>query len=324
MQNYNNFQKILHELCLGKKFIKKSLYEIEKIIFYRKNDWVKSSNHVFITGLPRSGTTALLNFIYLSDQFSSFLYEDMPFIMAPNIYSKIYKKKEIIRTERFHGDGILFDLNSPEAFDEVFFLTFNNEEIKKELVKFISLILKKNNKKRYLSKNNFNYKRISLLSTIFPNSTYLIPFRDPIKHSYSLLSQHLRFLKIQKENSFVLKYMNFLGHVEFGINHKSWNISKTNLKFSDINYWLDQWFIFYSDLFTKIHKVKNLYFICYEKLNDENYINKLKKKIELKSENNFNFKNSDNKISETIDTVILNRANELYKKLEIESRKLLI
>ena len=35
MQNYNKFQKILHDLILGSKFIKKSLYELEKKIFLK-------------------------------------------------------------------------------------------------------------------------------------------------------------------------------------------------------------------------------------------------------------------------------------------------
>ena len=59
MQNYNYLQKFLHDIILGKKFIKKSLYELEKLI-YLKNKHFTNDKHVFITGLPRSGTTVLL------------------------------------------------------------------------------------------------------------------------------------------------------------------------------------------------------------------------------------------------------------------------
>ncbi len=173
MQNYNYLQKFLHGLCLGNNLIKKSLFEVEKLLYYKKNDLIKHSNHVFISGLPRSGTTALLNFIYESKQFSSFCYEDMPFIMSPNIYSKINKKKEIEKKERYHNDGILFDLNTPEAFDEVFFLTINKKDIEKEFERFVSLILKKNNKIRYLSKNNFNYKRLDFLKRSFSKINFI-------------------------------------------------------------------------------------------------------------------------------------------------------
>ena len=52
MQNYNFFQKLLHDLTLGNNFVKKSFYEIEKIFFLKKI-YIKNEKHVFITGLPR-------------------------------------------------------------------------------------------------------------------------------------------------------------------------------------------------------------------------------------------------------------------------------
>ena len=56
MYNYNSIQKFLHDFVLNKKFINKSLFEIEKII-YLKNKDMRNQSHVFITGMPRSGTT---------------------------------------------------------------------------------------------------------------------------------------------------------------------------------------------------------------------------------------------------------------------------
>ena len=56
---------------------------------------------------------------------------------------------------------------------------------------YIQLILNSENKIRYLSKNNLNYKRIDLINSILPNSIFLIPIREPLQHSYSLLNQHL-------------------------------------------------------------------------------------------------------------------------------------
>ena len=61
----------------------------------------------------------------------------MPFILSPNI-SKFFNKKEISKKERLHGDGITFDINSPEALDEFFFN--NNEDfIKRELLNYLKL-----------------------------------------------------------------------------------------------------------------------------------------------------------------------------------------
>ena len=140
MQNYSNIQKFLHDFVLSKKIVNKSLFELEKIIYLKNKDIINQS-HVFITGLPRSGTTSLLNFLFSSDEYASLKYRNMPFVLSPN-FSKLFNKKNTPKKERVHGDGITFDIDSPEAFDEVF---FNNDEefVKNELVNYIQLILVK-------------------------------------------------------------------------------------------------------------------------------------------------------------------------------------
>ena len=124
MQNYIYFQKFLHDFILNKKFINKSLFEIEKMIFLKNNN-VDKKTHVFITSLPRSGTTSLLNFLYSSNSFASLTYKNMPFILSPH-FSNFFNKRNTLKKERMHKDGIIYDINSPEAFDEIFF--DNNED----------------------------------------------------------------------------------------------------------------------------------------------------------------------------------------------------
>ena len=86
MQNYSFIQRTLHDLLLSNSFLKKSLYEIEKMIFLKnKSSKLEKEKHIFISGLPRSGTTALLNFLYSTNKFTSLTYRNMPFIMAPNL-----------------------------------------------------------------------------------------------------------------------------------------------------------------------------------------------------------------------------------------------
>ena len=47
---------------------------------------------MFITGLPRAGTTSLLNFLFSLDEYGSLTYNNMPFILSPN-FSKLFHKK---------------------------------------------------------------------------------------------------------------------------------------------------------------------------------------------------------------------------------------
>ena len=155
-------------------------------------------NHVFVSGLARSGTTILLNAIHESNEFASLSYKDMPFILAPNLWSKLSFKKNIDLVERAHGDGIRVSVESPEAFEEVFWMTFDEYDMDMKSLKIMCNKIR-NIKRKYLSKNNQNIRRLELISKIFPHSKILIPFRNPIQHSYSLLSQHKSLLKTQRK-----------------------------------------------------------------------------------------------------------------------------
>ena len=312
MQNYSNIQKFLHDFVLSKKIINKSLFELEKLIYLKNRD-ITNESHVFITGLPRSGTTALLYFFYSSNEFSSLTYNNMPFILSPN-FSKLIYKKNITKKKRLHGDAIDYDNNSPEALDEVF---FNNdvEFVKNELANYIQLILFSNKKIRYLSKNNLNYKRIEFIHSILPNSIFLIPIREPLKHAYSLLKQHLNFTKLQKQDDFIKRYMSYLGHNEFGLHHKPWN---NNINFKDLNkidYWIEQWRLFYSYIYDKYKHKNNVHFVIYEKLNDINYINIILKNINLEKNKNLKknyFKKYNNEFDMKYDKNNYNKAKLIY------------
>ena len=196
MNNYSWLQKKFHQTALSSKFIRETTFDIESLFIpYQKNI---EDKHVFVAGLARSGSTILLNAIYDSNLFASLSYLDMPFILAPNLWKKLSKKNinynKLI--ERSHKDGIKISINSPEAFEEVFWKTFeNSEDSKKKFERFINLVTYKYKRKRYLSKNNQNIRRVKYLSSIFPNSKILIPFRDPLQQATSLLLQHNRFIE---------------------------------------------------------------------------------------------------------------------------------
>tara|TARA_Y100000992_G_scaffold10472_1_gene6466 strand:- start:343 stop:1305 length:963 start_codon:yes stop_codon:yes gene_type:complete len=317
MKNYNNIQKFFHDLVLRKKFINKSLYEIEKII-YLKNLKIRNQQHIFISALPRSGTTSLLNFLFLSKEFASLTYQNMPFLLSPH-FSKLlyYGKDNSKKKERLHGDGIMYDINSPEALDEVFFK--NNEKfIERELENYIQLILSSENKNKYLSKNNLNYKRIDLINSILPQSKFLITIREPLQHAYSLFNQHLHFSNLQKKDDFIRRYMNYLGHNEFGINHLPWHNPINHHDIYKIDYWIEQWTLFYKDIFEKYNSYQNCNFVIYEELANPDYIKKFLEKLSLNKNENLNlnyFKNLNKKeINVEYDNDNYKRAKKIYQK----------
>ena len=319
MANYSFIEKFLHQLALDNSFIKKSLYDLEKIIYLKKIDLnnVSLDKHIFISGLPRSGTTGILNMFYSTNEFASLTYENMPFVLAPNL-SKILKNKNkiLVKRQRAHNDGVFFNFHSPEAFDEVFF-SFCKKNIKEELKIYISLILYSKSKKRYLSKNNYNYLNLELLKNVFPNSFFIIPFRNPLDQANSLLKLHKHFLVLHKNDSFVKKYMSYLGHYEFGEIHKPWNTPINFFDTLNINYWLEQWYLFYENIEKKFNENGNFILFPYDSLNDEKFLKIISIKTEIKNNLKFSYINSKNNYSlNQIDNVLLNSSNILYKNLK--------
>ena len=282
--NYSFISRLLHSLILSSNKTLELLYDIENTIY--KNKITDTKKHIFICGLARSGSTILMRLLYSSNQFASLTYKDMPFVISPNFWN-IFANKKINSnlTQRPHGDSIYIDYHSPEAFEEVFWKMISknnyiknnlhlNKINKDEILKFkkyIDLITYKYNKKFYLSKNNNNFLRLKDLVTFFPNALILVPFRNPIDQSFSLLNQHNKFLKLQTNDKFILKYMNFLGHHEFGLGHKKFNLKKNDFKDNydkiTVEYWLQSWIETYEFVINnELYKKNNFKLINYDDL----------------------------------------------------------
>jgi hypothetical protein len=251
---YNLIEVLLHKLALsGKTQFQSALY-LENIIQNNKNDYTfESGNHLFICGMARSGTTMLLNIFYKTNLFSSITYRDMPFIACPNIWKSIssQSKKKIKAAERLHNDGVIFDNTSPEAFEEAYWINFQDHPKQIDMFKkFVLNYLIKDQKKNYLSKNNQNIKRIPKILNSFPNSKMLILFRDPFEVASSIFFQHKSFINLQKESVFIKDYMKMIGHSEFGSTYQEiYNPDKLLFRDSmDINHWLEQWILIYTQI----------------------------------------------------------------------------
>ncbi len=134
--------------------------------------------------------------------------------------------------------------NSPEAFEEIIWLFYMRNSIVsgshirtlsvgkqcsefekgfKENIKKLLAVNETEKRLRYLSKNNANISRIELINKIFPSSSIIVPFRNPLSQVGSLMIQHQKFIEIHKQDAFAKKYMKWLGHFDFGGNFKPIN-----------------------------------------------------------------------------------------------------
>ena len=297
---YNFSSRFLHRMALQSKMMAEISFDAENNFVHKKGiEFSKSP--VFISGLARSGTTMLMRYLYETGQFRSLTYLDMPFVLMPNLWKKLsYKKPATELKERAHQDGIMVSFESPEAFEEVFWRVFcGNKYIGKdrlELQKLDKSVLKKfreyiqnvimsaddAGQTRYLSKNNNNILRLPYLFESFPETKLIIPFRDPLQHALSLLSQHKLFSKLQSKDKFSLDYMNWLGHFEFGLNQKPFHfeddftcLAMQKADKMGLDFWLLSWKNYYS--FALKSAGSNSFFFSYEAfcINPSNVLSKL-------------------------------------------------
>jgi len=317
MNNYTWLQQTLHRFALSSQFMREVAFDVESSFVKSTNE---IDNHIFVAGLARSGTTILLNALYKSEKFSSLSYADMPFILAPNLWSKFsFRKNDENFVERAHGDGIKVSSESPEAFEEVFWTTFNDKEKKseKKFKLFVKLINQKYQKNRYLSKNNQNIKRLELISKLFSSSKILIPYRDPVQHAYSLLTQHKKFINDSARDKFIFDYMRLIGHTEFGPHYIP--LHSENLIYRDdldINHWIEQWLLTYKKCYEISKKTSNLHFVCYEKLcSSKKYWHEILKISDFNETYNFEFKESRKEILLEMDNKMVDKASSFYSKL---------
>ena len=230
---------------------------------------------VFITALPRAGTTILLNVLYETTEFVSHTYESMPFVLCPMIwqrFSRLFRTSGNQEMERAHADGLMISMHSAEAFEEMIwhyfwrpqygpdrietwkrrknseFLNFFNSHVRKLIA-----LSGGDGKLRYLSKNNLNVSRLQYLASVFPDARIIVPFRAPFEHAASLHRQHLGFLQTHGEDPFSKAYMKGIGHYDFGenflpINFDDWLMGDRRADATQLQFWVEYWIAAYRNV----------------------------------------------------------------------------
>jgi Sulfotransferase family len=241
--NYSGLDRLFHRFAFASPFIQLTAADMEAAAYGREYRAVRAERPIFVTSLARAGTTALLESLAELPSIATHVYRDMPFVLAPILWSKLSGpfRRPSAPKERAHGDDVMVGFDSPEAFEEILWQTFwpkkygarislwNAKDWEAEAQAFFVEHMKKIvalrrpgrlADGRYLSKNNANVGRLDAIPRVFPDAAIVVPVRRPLEHAASLQRQHRNFLAIQQESPFVRRYMADIGHYEFGELHR--------------------------------------------------------------------------------------------------------
>lgn len=239
---YGAVDRLVHRVAFGGGPGPRLLRDLETRIYRDRIARAPVDAPVFVTALPRAGTTLLLEILSRHPDVVTHSYRDMPFVLSPLVWRKLSGRfrVQLERRERAHSDGVFVDADSPEAFEEVFWLAHAPEhytargirlwpdsadDFSGPLAEFIRRLIASREAqggaaRRYVSKNNANIARLPALGSAFGDGHVLVPFRPPLDHAISLRNQHLRFLDMHGQSAFAEAYMRDIGHFEFGKLHR--------------------------------------------------------------------------------------------------------
>ncbi len=279
--------RLLHHLALSSRAVAELSFQIDQVLRRTEPAPALDKQHIFVSGLARAGTTAIMRLVYATGRFCSLTYRDMPFPLAPFLWRKTLlgcSAREGDMRERAHGDRMLVSFDSPEALEEVFWRVFCGQRyiLPDSLIpmqadsksidlfqKYIARLMEIDGADRYLSKNNNNILRLFSIQEAFPQALIIIPFRDPIQQSLSLLAQHRHFCQVHSQDPFSRKYMQWLVHHEFGSDHRPFQVDEqpsAHLPESP-SYWLEQWVRVYRFVLRQARRMDQaVFFVEYEKL----------------------------------------------------------
>jgi hypothetical protein len=268
---YSALDKALHNYAFASPALQITLSSIEDRLWRRTIAAANAERPVFVTSLPRAGTTILLELLAQQEEFASATYRNMPFTLAPLLWGRFSGmfRKAGEKSERAHGDGIAVGFDSPEAFEEMIWMAFWREHYEKERIglwdatqrdsEFETFLARHMRKivanappaQRYVSKNNANIARLPLLAVAYPEAQVLIPIRDPASQIASLMRQHNRFTELHARDRFARQYMEGIGHFEFGaaLRPIAFPGAPASAQGSEhVDYWLRYWISAYEQV----------------------------------------------------------------------------
>ncbi|WP_168380962.1 sulfotransferase family protein [Modicisalibacter radicis] len=204
---------------------------------------------IYIAGLARSGTTILLERLAEHPAVGSHRYIDFPLVATPywwNRWLALVPQTGDRARQRAHNDGIAVTAQSPEAFEEMLWMTFfptahdpgrcatldrrtENPPFARFYDEHIRKLLAVRNRQRYVAKGNYNLVRLGYLHALYPGARFVLAIRDPLWHIASLMKQQALFVRGETAHPRALEHMRRVGHFEFGLDRRAIHVGDDDL-----------------------------------------------------------------------------------------------
>lgn len=199
---------------------------------------------VYIAGLARAGTTILLEALAQHPDVATHQYRDYPPVYTPFWWSRLLDHIETrpqAAAERAHRDRIMVTPASPEAMEEVLWMTFfpdchdpatsavldgrvSNPAFERFYREHVAKLLLTRGRRRYVAKGNYNVTRLQYIQKIFPTARFIVPVRRPEAHVASLVKQHRLFCAGVNAHGRAYDHLRRVGHFEFGPDRRPVNV----------------------------------------------------------------------------------------------------
>lgn len=289
---YSTIDRAVHRIAFATYGPQTAVAAIEDRLYAKRLTDCDPKRPLFISGLPRAGTTLLLECLASHPLVACHQYNDMPFVLIPLLWQRFASRhrRQAEANERAHGDGMTIDINSPEALEEILWKSAWPQQYIADRIRpwpasvdrEFQILFRNHMRKiiylrrgdapsgvRYASKNNLNIARLGLLRAMFPDGIIIVPFRRPLQHAASLLKQHRNFLQLQDSDPFTLEYMSAIGHFDFGhdlrpVDFDHWVDQKGASDPMTLDYWLEYWLAAYRHI-TSEHR-EDVTLVSYEAL----------------------------------------------------------
>jgi len=214
----------------------KKLAAVESTVLRDDLESISISAPIYVTGVPRAGTTITTELLERHPEVTSHRYSDFPNVYTPYWRNWLAERSRQISAplvERAHGDRIMVSQDSPEAVEEVIWMQFfahlhdpvvcqilddrtENpcfESFYRDHIRKLLLVRKR---RRYLAKGNYNTTRLRYIQKLFPDARFIVLIRHPVNQIASLVKQDRLFEQADQEDPRVDQQLRMSGHFEFG------------------------------------------------------------------------------------------------------------